>query len=214
MRRIPFKTSLPALLACSFLVAHAITVAAQTETPQPTQTQQRRLPKPTQTAPRVVAIEKYTDELDDYARLNPQARRFFANTAEDQTGNWQEVPSEKELENKARAIVWMKKDKPLIALLSGKSVGQSRRVTYYFRDNGTLAKVHSELQISAGNMQSVRDRSYDPKTFAILVRDFSYCTDMVTGQQKPCGDAEALEKSIPVYAKSTELPVYALLKKP
>lgn len=210
MRPTLLKKCLPALLACSLLVAHA-TAAAQTE---PTQTQQRRLPKPTRTEPRVVAIEKYTDELDAYARANPQARRFFVNTAEDQTGSWQEVAGEKELENKAGAIVWMKKEKPVIALLSGKSMGQSRRVTYYFRDNGTLAKLHSELQISAGNMQSVRDRSYDPKTFAILVRDYSYCSDLVSGQQRPCGEAEALEKSIPVYMRSAELPIYALLKKP
>jgi hypothetical protein len=207
MRRILSATCLPAL-ACAFLFAHGTTAQAQI------QTQQRRLPKPTQTAPRIVAIEKYTDELEEYAKLNPQSRRFFVNTAEDQTGSWQEVGSEKELENKAAAVVWMKKEKPVIALLTSKSLGQSRRVTYYFRDNGTLAKVHSELEINAGNMQSVRDRSYDPKTFTVIVWDSSYCSDMATGQQRPCGDAETLEKSIPVYMKSTELPVYALLKKP
>jgi len=212
MRLAPLTTCLLAL-PCALLFARS-TAAAQTETQQPAQTQERRLPKPTQTAPRVVAIEKYTDELDAYARANPQARRFFVNTAEDQTGSWQEVSSEKELENKAGAIVWMRKEKPVIALLSGRGMGQSRRVTYYFRDNGTLAKIHSELQISAGNMRSVRDRSYDPKTFTILVRDFSSCTDVVSGQQRPCGEAEALEKSIPVYMRSTELPIYALLKKP
>jgi hypothetical protein len=211
MRRTLPMICMLALLACSLHVWHA-TVAAQTG--QSTQTQQRRLPKPTRSEPRVVAIEKYTDELDAYAQANAQARRFFVNTAEDQTGSWQEVRSEGELGDKASAVVWMKKEKPVIALLSGRSLGQSRRVTYYFRENGTLAKVHSELQISAGNMQSVRDRSYDPKTFARLVRDFSYCTDMVTGQQKACGDAEALEKSIPVYMRSTELPIYAMLKKP
>jgi hypothetical protein len=201
------KSCLLRALPFALLLAHA---AATAQTP----TQQRRLPKPTRTEPRIVAVEKYTDELDDYARLNPQSRRFFANTSEDQAGHWQEVGGEKEIDDKASAVVWMKKDKPVIVVLSGKSVGSSRRVTYYFRDNGTLAKIHSELQISAGNMQSLRDRSYDQKTFAVLIRDFSHCTDMVTGQQKPCGDAEALEKQLPVYMKSTELPFYALLKKP
>lgn len=207
MRQAPLKTSLLAL-PCALLILQA-TVAAQTEP------QQRRLPKPTQSAPRILAVEKYTDELDEYARLNPQSRRFFVNTSDDQTGSWQEVANEKELENKgAAAVVWMRQEKPVIVLLWGRSIGQSRRVTYYFRDNGTLAKVHSELQISAGDMQSVRDRSYDPKTFAVLIRDFSRCTDLVTGQQKPCAEAEALEKSIPVYMRSAEIPFYALLKKP
>ncbi|HEX8775581.1 MAG TPA: hypothetical protein VF735_18570 [Pyrinomonadaceae bacterium] len=177
-----------------------------------TPTQQRRLPKPTQTSSRIVAVEKYTDELDDYAARNPQARRFFTNTAEDQTGSWQEVGGEAEVANKASAIVWMKDDKAVIALLTGKTPQTSRKVTYYFRSNGTLAKVHSELSISATNMQSSRDRSYDPKAF--LVRDFSYCNDMVSGQQRACNDAETLEKTIPLYMRSTELPFHAQLKKP
>ena len=181
-------------------------VAAQTPT------QQRRLPKPTQTAARIVAVEKYTDELDAYAAHNPQARRFFTNTSEDQTGSWQEVGGEQEIENRASAVVWMKNGKAVVALLSGKSPQSSRKVTYYFREGGTLAKVHSELVINTNNVQSSRDRSYDPKAF--LVRDFSYCTDMVSGLQKPCNDAEALEKAIPLYMRSTELPFYAQLKKP
>lgn len=177
-----------------------------------TPTQQRRLPKPTQTSSRIVAVEKYTNELDEYAARNPQARRFFTNTAEDQTGSWQEVGGESEIENKASAVVWMKGEKAVIALVTGKTPQLSRKVTYYFRDNGTLAKVHSELSINATNMQSSRDRSFDPKAF--LVRDFSYCNDMVSGQQRPCNDAEVLEKTIPLYMRSTELPFYAQLKKP
>jgi hypothetical protein len=194
-----------AALVFAFALVHAMVMA---QTP----TQQRRLPKPTQTSSRIVAVEKYTDELDAYAAQNPQARRFFTNTSEDETGSWQEVGGEKEIENRASAVVWMKNGKALIALLSGRSPQMSRKVTYYFRDGGTLAKVHSELVINTNNMQSSRDRSYDPKAF--LVRDFSYCTDMVSGQQKPCNDAEALEKAIPLYMRSTELPFYAQLKKP
>ena len=182
--------------------------ALQAQTP----TQQRRLPKPTQTSSRIVAVEKQTDELDAYAARNPQARRFFTNTSEDQAGSWQEVGDEREFENKASAVVWMKNGKAVIALLSARSPQSSRKVTYYFREGGTLAKVHSELVINTNNMQSTRDRSYDPKAF--LVRDFSYCTDLVSGLQQPCGDAEALEKAIPLYMRSTELPFYAQLKKP
>jgi hypothetical protein len=196
----------------ALVFAFAINVSAVAVVAAQTPTQQRRLPKPTQTASRIVAVEKYTDELDEYAKSNPQARRFFMNTSEDQTGNWQEVGGEAEIENKASAVVWMKNNKPLIALLYSRSPQSSRKVTYYFRDNGTLAKVHSELSISTNNMQSLRDRSYDPKAF--LVRDFSYCTDMVSGLQRPCGDAETIEKTIPLYMRSTELPVYAQLKKP
>ncbi|HEV2915702.1 MAG TPA: hypothetical protein VGX92_20645 [Pyrinomonadaceae bacterium] len=200
------------LNTCSILLPFAFTVAgAVAQTP----TQRRTLPKPTQTSSRIVAVEKYTDELDNYARLNPQERRFFVNTAETASGNWQEVGGEKEIENKSSAVVWMKKGKAVIALLSSQTMESSQKVTYYYRDNGTLAKVHSELFIKAGNMESVRDRSYDPKVFAILIRDFSHCADFETGQQKPCGDAAALEaKAIPIYMKTTELPFYALLKKP
>jgi hypothetical protein len=180
-----------------------------------TPTQRRTLPKPAQTSSRIVAVEKLTDELDSYARLNPQARRFFVNTSETGAGNWQEVSGEKEIENKSSAVVWIKKDKAVIALLSSQAVESSQKVTYYFRDNGTLAKIHSELFIKAGNMESVRDRSYDPKTFARLIRDFSHCADFQTGQQKPCAEAMTIEeKTIPVYTKTTELPFYALLKKP
>ncbi|MBA3806655.1 MAG: hypothetical protein H0X14_13205 [Acidobacteria bacterium] len=207
MRKLPFIFCSLTLLALIPLTMHG-TTAAQTPT------QRRTLPKPTQTAPRIVAVEKYTGELDSYAKLNPQARRFFVNTAETQPGNWQEVPNEKEIENKASAVVWMKNGKAVIALLSSQAMESSQKATYYFRDNGTLAKIHSEMFIKAGNMEALRDRSYDPKTFAILIRDFSRCADFQTGQQKPCGEAATLEaKAIPVYMKTTELPFYALLKK-
>jgi hypothetical protein len=103
----------------------------------------------------------------------------------------------------------------VIALLSSQATESNQKVTYYFRENGTLAKIHSEMFIKAGNMEALRDRSYDPKTFAILIRDFSRCSDIQTGQQKPCGDAATLEaKAIPVYMNATALPFYALLKKP
>jgi len=194
-------------LPCALFV---MSVTTQAQTP----TQRRTLPKPTQTAPRIVAVEKYTDELDAYAKQNPQARRFFVNNSESTAANWQEVASEQETENKASAVVWFRKDKPLIALVSSQGMESSQKVTYYFRENGTLAKIHSELFIKAGNMEAVRDRSYDPKTFAILIRDFSRCFDFQSAQQKSCGEASTLEaKLIPVYMKSTELPFYALLKK-
>ncbi|MBA3765655.1 MAG: hypothetical protein H0W99_01455, partial [Acidobacteria bacterium] len=186
MRKLPFIICSLALLALMPLIMHGTTRA---QTP----TQRRTLPKPTQTAPRIVAVEKYTDELDSYAKLNPQARRFFVNTSETQPGNWQEVAGEKEIENKDSAVVWMKKDKAVIALLSSQATESSQKVTYYFRDNGTLAKIHSELFIKAGNMEAVRDRSYDPKTFAILIRDFSRCFNFETSQVKPCGEAAILE---------------------
>lgn len=196
---------------CLLALPCALCVSAAAQTP----TQRRTLPKPTQTATRIVAVEKYTDELDAYAKLNPQARRFFVNTsASTAAANWQEVSGEQETENKDSAVVWFRKDKPLIALVSSQMMESSQKVTYYFRENGTLAKIHSELFIKAGNMEAVRDRSYDPKTFAILIRDFSRCFDFQTSRQKPCGEAAALEaKLIPVHMKSTELPFYALLKK-
>lgn len=192
----------------ALICALSFTTAAQTPT------QRHTLPKPTQTAPRIVAVEKYTEELDAYAKTNPQARRFFVNASESATANWQEVGGEKEIENKASAVVWFRKDKPVIALVSSQAMESSQKVTYYFRENGTLAQIHSELFIKAGNMEAVRDRSYDPKTFAILIRDFSRCFDFETSQQKPCGDAATLEaKLIPVYMKNTDLPFYAQLKK-
>ena len=204
MRKFPF---IICLLALVLLIMYG-TAGAQTPT------QQRKLPKPTQTATRIVAVEKYTDELDNYAKLNPQSRRFFVNTSETSSGNWQEVAGEKEIENKPSAIVWMKKDKAVVALLSSQATESSQKVTYYFREDGTLAKVHSELFIKAGNMEAVRDRSYDPKTFAVLIRDFSRCFDFESSQVKPCGDAATLEaKAIPIYMKTTELPFYAQLKK-
>ena len=205
MRKFPFIICLLALV----LLIMSGTAGAQTPT------QQRKLPKPTQTATRIVAVEKYTDELDNYAKLNPQSRRFFINTSETGAGSWQEVMNEKEIENKPSAIVWMKKDKAVIALLSSQATESSQKVTYYFRDDGTLAKVHSELFIKAGNMEAVRDRSYDPKTFAVLIRDFSRCFDFESSPVKPCGDAATLEaKAIPIYMRTTELPFYAQLKKP
>src|SRR5215210_443145 len=121
------RPTLIILCLLALLCALSLTTAAQTPT------QRRTLPKPTQTAPRIVAVEKYTEELDAYAKQNPQARRFFVNASESATANWQEVGSEKETENKASAVVWFRKDKPVVALLSSQMMESSQKVTYYFR---------------------------------------------------------------------------------
>jgi hypothetical protein len=84
-------------------------------------------------------------------------------------------------------------------------------VDYYFREDGSLARIHARLNTSYGNMTVLRERFYDPK--GKLLSSSQQFLDMETKKKKKPGE-EFTDEPIPLYRTVKALPFYTLLSKP
>lgn len=169
----------------------------------------------------IPAIEAYAKQLDAFARRNARRGRLFADTANYETRDapprWREFRSKSALrraEVYSAATAWINAaGAPLIAefSLSSPSGDWAQYVTYYYRDDGGLAKVHSELRTFMGDLIVLRDRLYDPQ--GKLLRETTRYLDLKTRKPRKVGEGGFMDVPFELYAKASELPFYSLLKK-
>ena len=177
----------------------------------------------------VAAIEIYCKELDAYRKSNPNPARFFGDVAssDSQAPKWKEFKSRKAREAAATgdnlfdvANVWSKDGRVVVAEfgLGSPSGDWSQLVTYYFRADGTLAKMRSSyagFNLNPFNnpenfgARLVQTRIYD--TNGNRLRKTLQCFQLgQKGRQRRCsGDYSRYEGE--VYMKVERLPIYRLL---
>src|SRR5687767_3745922 len=184
----------------------------------------------------VAGIEAYCKELDSFKKRKPNQARWFGDVAPwDRSGmtlnapsaKWQEFKSRKARQSAATgdnlydvADIWMKDEKVVLAdLWFGSPSGDwSQFVTYYFRDDGTIAKMRStfagfNLHPFANPEESgarlVQTRIYDASGKRLSKR--LQCFELgEKGRQKKCsGDYSRYEG--PAYLNVQRLPMYRLL---
>jgi hypothetical protein len=168
----------------------------------------------------VAAIEAYARELDAYARRNARRGRLFADTANYEDGSaprWQEFRTQRALERAESysvATVWPQAtNEALVArfVLSSPSGDWAQYATYYYRSDGTLAKLHSELRTFMGDLIVIRDRLYD--SGGKLLQEKTRYLDLNTRKPKKVEAGSFMDVPLEVYAKTNALPFYSLLKK-
>lgn len=197
---------------------------------------QKRAPQGTRPASAEIAsIEAYCKGLDQYLKSNPKSTRFFVDTLPgEQTDassankkDWYEVKTEDgmldaEREYAHRSIIVTMKDGEIVRAEMADPMEHSRTsYGYYFRSDGTLAKIASEFYGNIAEAHIVRENFYDSN--GKLLRATSQCFHIVTTsrgskeRRVSCSrdemSAEYGKYEIPVYKKSTNLPGYDLLKK-
>jgi hypothetical protein len=175
------------------------------------------------------AIEVYCKELDAFRKSNPNRARFFGDVAssDSKTPKWKEFKSRKVREAAATgdnlfdvADVWSKDGKVVVAEfgLGSPSGDWSQLVTYYFRNDGTLAKMRSSyagFNLNPFNNKEdfgarlVQTRIYD--TSGNRLSKTLQCFQLgQKGRQRKCsGDYSHYEGE--VYKKVERLPIYRLL---
>jgi hypothetical protein len=167
-------------------------------------------------------IEAYCQGLDAYAKNNSKLGRIFADVSsdgEDQKNQWREFESEAEREKadtgdnlNENAVVWSKAG--AVVLVSSTFQSPSRDwahfVSYYFRPDGTLAKVRARLNTFYGEMTVIRERFYDSK--GRLLSSSQQFLDLKTQKKKKPG-GEFQDDSFPLYRTVRALPFYSLLGK-
>jgi hypothetical protein len=167
-------------------------------------------------------IKAYCQELDDYAKRNPKLHRVFGDVSSGMKGDksrWREFKpkSERDMDYigslMSNAIVWSKDGAVVLVscVLQSPSGDWAHQISYYFREDGPLAKIHANLGTFYGPMTVIRERFYDPKGRLLsLSQQF---LDLETKEKKKPG-TEFEDETIPLYRTVKALPFYTLLSKP
>ncbi|HSS20660.1 MAG TPA: hypothetical protein VLL54_11345 [Pyrinomonadaceae bacterium] len=165
--------------------------------------------------PTPASINSYASQIDRFARQH--RARVFANIfseSEDEQANWREFKNAKDLENSGvafaeQADVWLQGTNPVrasitIATTSGDWV---QDIDYYFREDGTIAKIRSQLNTFHGNVSVIKEKYFD--TTGTLLRTTTRVLDLKS--RKRSRSRDYMDQEIPFYRRAQELPFYKLL---
>ena len=169
-----------------------------------------KTPSPTALA----SINAYVKQVDRFMKRNDKRRRTFGDVGDEET-HWREFKSkvakgetEPEFLDEF-AYVWVKAGKVVAVGLTFQSGSRdwAHFVTYYFREDGTLAKIHSRLNTFYGGVSAIRDKFYSSN--GKMLRAAARYLDIET--QKPKKNPNFHDEPIPVYLSVRKLPFFKLL---
>jgi len=172
---------------------------------------------------KVAQIDKYAKSIS--ALMKKQKERIFADVASDgERANWKEFKTEK-LREKAdkgdnlneNAYVWLKNNKVVGTTFTNQSPSRdwAQYVTYYYRENGTLAKAESTHNTFYGNV-TIRRFYYFNSKGKMLKQSVKYY-DLNT--QKPINpkdrelESEIISDEVTFYKTTDKLAFIKLLQK-
>ena len=166
----------------------------------------------------LTAIDSYAKSIDQFTERNAKKRRIFGIVPgeEDKPDKWAEfkyVRQAVQANLHDSAYVWLK-DGTVVAAqfsLTSSSGDWYHYVNYYFRADGTLAKIHAQLNTFAspdGGISVVRDKSYSSS--GKLLRTDTQYLDLKS--QKPRKRGEFMDQPITVYQTARDLPFTKLLR--
>jgi hypothetical protein len=119
--------------------------------------------------PEIATIESYVREVDRFIKNNPQSQRIFANVAsgaDEIPDEWRAFKSEKERAEadtgdnlNDNAYVWLRGEKVVGVDFTFQSPSRdwAHFVMYYYRPDGTLAKIDARLNTFHGNITVIRE---------------------------------------------------------
>lgn len=168
----------------------------------------------------VRAIRVYCAEVDAFIRRRRQDGRILANVASAGSfPRWQAFTSEKArqaAESPAgdnlneNASVWLKGSKIIGVNFTFQSGARdwAHFVMYYYREDGTLAKVEAMLNTFYGGMSVIRERYYDGRG-GLLQESVEY-RDLKTNRRRKPGET-FVDNEFPTYKTVEELPFKHLI---
>ena len=158
-------------------------------------------------------INTYVATIDRFIKLNPSGR-YFGDLSQEEKSNWKQFKTKKQLDDSEeiyeKALVWTRTGKVVCVTftLSSPSGDWAHFVTYYFRTDGSLAKIHAELNTFYGEVSIIRDRFYDLSGQQLNATQ--KILDLKTRKpKKPTGDF--MDQEILLYKNVSELPFSKLL---
>jgi len=164
---------------------------------------------PSPRATEVTTIDASVKQVDRFIKRNDKRRRTFGNAGDEQD-HWKEFkgkPAKGETDPEDLdevAYVWVRAGKVVAARFAFQSGSRdwAHYVTYYFREDGTLEKIHAQLNTFYGDISVVRERFYSSS--GKLLRTSTRYLDLQSQKSRKRGDFQ--DEPIPVYLRLRELP--------
>jgi hypothetical protein len=167
-----------------------------------------------QIKPSVAEINAYTLKIDRFPNANKKHRIFADISSEDdEKERWKEFKNDKELENTTwyqASGVFTQAGKIVVTRFTFTSPSGDwyHFIDYYFRDDGSLAKIHARLNTFYGNISVIRNRYFD--SAGLLIKETKSFHDVKTDRvaKEPAG---FMDEPIPLYKTVSDLPFSKLL---
>jgi hypothetical protein len=166
----------------------------------------------------LAAIGSYAKSIDQFTKRNAKKRRIFGIVPgeEDKGDKWAEfkyVRQAVQANLDDSVYVWLKDGQVVAAEFSFTSSSGDwyHYVNYYFRADGTLAKIHAQLNTFSGpdgGISVVRDKFYG--SGGKLLHTATRYLDLKSQQPRKRGDF--MDEPIPDYKTVRDLPFLKLLR--
>ena len=164
-------------------------------------------PTPASSNAEVSEIKAYTAEVDRFSKAHKF--RTFGVFYEGERGSWRELKGKTDQQLDESCDVWTRDGKVVLAFFGFTSGSGDwyHFIKYYYREDGTLAKIQARLNTFAGNVSVLRDRYYDAS--GKLLKSTRRFLDLQT--HKPVKKADFHDDPIPMFKKAGDLPFHRLL---
>ena len=162
-------------------------------------------------------INSYVTDVNQFTKRNTRARRIFADVApsEADKSKWREFKTKRELDKfegnpDESAYVWTRAGKVIAAAITftSQSGDWAHMITYYFREDGSLAKLEAQLNTFYGDVSVIRNQYFD--NAGVRISSSERILDLKT--QKPVKKpVDYFDQPVRVFKKVSELPFHKLL---
>ena len=173
--------------------------------------------KPVPQGTELGAIGSYAKSIDQFTKRSLRRKRIFANVAgeEEKQDKWRELKSVRQASDQnpyESANVWLRDGKVVVAYFAFTSPSGDwfHYVNYYYRADGTLAKIHSQLNTfysNKGGLSVVREKFFSVS--GKLLHTSTRYLDLES--QKSRKRQEFMDEPIPGYKTVRDLPFSKLL---
>ena len=165
----------------------------------------------------IAEINSYVAGLKQFTNRNTRDRRIFADVAgpDDENSKWREFKTKREFDKfegnpDESAYLWTRTGKVVSAAFTftSQSGDWAHMITYYFREDGSLAKLEAQLNTFYGDVSVVRNQYFN--NAGVRIGHSERILDLKT--QKPVKKpANYFDQPVTVFKKVPDLPFYKLL---
>ena len=173
-------------------------------------------------AQQVAEIKAYCKKVDQFIKANPNSRRAFASNSSGVgrvREDWHEsgIESDNRMEEarenlNENASVWLSQGRIVGANFTFRRESRDwiQSAMYYYREDGTLARINAQLKMFHDEMTFIREQFYDRK--GVLIAGSTTTCSLKTGRAKKPDD-DFVPNPLPVYETTDRLPFYQALRK-
>ena len=168
-------------------------------------------------AEQVFEIENYCKKIDRFIKANQKSSRVFVSTSPNAENpeNWREYNTQAKHpgdDPNTTASVWLSHGKIVGVSFSSQneSRDQAQNAMYYYREDGTLARISSQLNVLKGEITFIREQFYDRK--GLLIRGSTKSCSLKTGRESKI-EKRFSPEPLAVYLTTDRLPFYQALGK-